>query len=71
MSLTCEGSKFGVIRTESSSGYEMSITPVRPVQKDRGHTASWSGGDVENRLELGMLKAQRCSVCGGKDEYGW
>ena len=44
MSLTCEGSKCGVMRTDSSSGYEMSITPVRPFQKDRGHTASWSGG---------------------------
>jgi hypothetical protein len=40
MPLTCEGSKCGVMRTESSSGYEMSITPVRPFQKDRGHTAS-------------------------------
>ena len=44
MSLTCEGSKCGVMRIDSSSGWEMSITPVRPVQKERGHTASWSGG---------------------------
>ena len=44
MSLVCDDSKCGVMRIDSSSGWEMFITPVRPFQKERGHTANWSGG---------------------------
>ena len=28
-------------------------------------------GDVEDRLELGVLQAQRLSVCCWEDEYSW